>query len=276
MMRKKLLAAVALFGLFTCAAQAQAAFIAGFLAQCTAVGTGTCTEQTATGYARQPIAFSNLQAGGVISQATPYTFAQTVGGSIAGHAIYDALTGGNLIAVIPYAASYAIPSGGDRGDVGSIKVTVASAAGYNPDGFNAVFQTGATLGATVADGSTVSTGMALVVQHGQGFPFYGSVDPTTRQVTQTTGFTYAVPAGVSALNIKGGGTLAAGTVTLPVPAALGDGMLFRLSCSITVTSLTVSPGAGSTITGTAPTTCGANASHELQYFAADTTWHVLF
>ncbi|WP_428489092.1 hypothetical protein [Rhodopila sp.] len=43
-----------------------------------------------------------------------------------------------------------------------------------------------------------------------------------------------------------------------------------------MTALTVTAGTGSTITGTAPTTCGANASHELQYYAGDTTWHLLF
>lgn len=254
------------------AAQAQALMLSGFLAQCTAVGTGTCTEQTGTAYARQPISFSNL-ASGVASQAIPYTYAQGVTGNIAGHAVYDALTGGNLLIVIPYAATTAIPSIGDRGDVGSLKITVPAAAGFPAEGLNATYQAAATLG-TTPDGSTVSTGIALQFQHGNAFPFYGTADATTRQVTQVTAFTYAVPPGVSAVNIKGAGTLATGTVTLPIP--LADGTLFRLSCSITITALTVTPGAGSTMIGTAPTTCGANASHELQYFAADTTWHVLF
>ncbi len=202
------LAAVALLSLAS-AVPAHALFISGFLAQCTAVATGSCTEQTASGYARQPIVFSaisnatNSTTTASVSQAMPYSFAQTVGGSIAGHAIYDAPTGGNLLAVLPYAASTTIPSIGDRGDVGSLGFTVPTAVGYPAAGLNTIYQAGATIGAT-PDGSVVSTGVAFKVKHGDGYPFYGSTDPTTRQVTETTGFSYTVPPGVSALNIKGG------------------------------------------------------------------------
>ena len=259
---------------------AHALFISGFLAQCTAVASGSCTEQTATGYARQPIAFGNIanvvansSATASVAQAVPYSFAQGVSGSIAGHAIYDAPSGGNLLAVLPYAGSYTIPSYGDRGDVGSLSFTVPAANGYPPNGLNTTYQAGGTIGAT-PDGSVVSTGIAFKVEHGDGYPFYGTTDATTRQVTETTGFSYIVAPGVSALNVKGAGTLATGAIALPIPQA--DGSIFRLSCSITVTALTVTPGSGATITGTAPTTCGTNASHELQYFAGDTTWHVLF
>lgn len=253
------------------AADAQATMLSGFLAQCTAVGTGACTEQTATGYARQPITFGNV-ANGISNSAVPYTYAQAVTGSLAGHAVYDALTGGNLLAVLPYVTSYTIPSIGDRGDVGALRINVPAAAGMPAEALNATYQTGATLG-TTSDGSAVTTGAALTFLHGLGYANTGTTDANTRQTTQVSGFTYAVPAGVSTLNLKGAGTLAAGTVTLPPTPS--DGTIFRLSCSVTITALTITPGSGSFV-GTPPSSCGANASHEVQYFAADTTWHVLF
>jgi hypothetical protein len=260
---------------------AQASFIAGFLAQCTAMTSTSCTEQTETGYARQPIQFGPI-ANTVslstvtprIAQSIPYAFAQGVTGTIAGHAIYDAPTNGNLLLLIPYAAAYTIPSIGDRGDVGSIQINLSSGANYPPDGLNAVFQTGATLGTTVLDGSTVTFGTGFMVQHGQGFTLFGDSDAATRQVTETTGFSYTVPTGVTSVDIKAAGTLATGGITLPIP--LADGTLFKLACSITITTLTVTAGSGATIVGTAPTTCGTGASHELEYYAGDTSWHVLY
>ena len=260
------------------ATPARAMLLSGFLGQCSATATGSCTEVAATGYARQPVSFSNLSsstASSVVTAysllASPYSFAQSLTGAIMGHAVYDALTGGNLIAVIPYAAAYT-PSTGDHGDVGSLSFTVAAASGFPADGLNLTYQAAAPIGVT-PDGSTVSTGIAFKVEHGQGYPFYGSADPTTRQIVELTGFTYAAPAGVSAVNFKGAGTLASGSAALPLPAT--DGFLFRLSCSVTITALTMTvPGA--TVVGALPTTCGPAASHELQYYAGDATWHVLF
>jgi hypothetical protein len=274
------LVAAALLGLFATQARAES-FISGFLAQCTAIGNGTCTEQTATGYARQPISFSrivnavsNSASVASVNQSTPYYFPQSVSGQIAGHAIYDALTGGNLVATIPYAVAVSLPSQGDRGDVGSLTFTVPAGNYYAPDALNTVIQAFSLIGLT-PDGSSVFTGnAALWVQHGNGMPFYGSADVTTRTVTEVTAFSLTPPIGVSAVDIKGAGTLAAGALVLPTPQT--DGFLFRLSCSVTVTALTVTATTPATIVGTAPATCGPNAGHQLQYFLADTSWHVEF
>ena len=82
-------------------------FIDGYLALCSAVGAGTATEITGANYRRQPIAFT-LPRFGVAMNADAYTFGDTaaaVGTLLAGRAIYDAPTGGNLLLVLPFHTS---------------------------------------------------------------------------------------------------------------------------------------------------------------------------
>lgn len=251
----------------------EAKTIDGWLAQCTAVGTGTCTEQTASGYARQPISFATLGSGVTVT-ATPYSFAQGVTGTIAGRAVYDAATGGHLLAVLPVATPYTISSIGDRADVGALKFTIAALASFPiPEAYSGSYPAGATLG-TMVDGSAVTAGTNETVTRGVLAANLGSVDALPAQPTLTTGFSYQIPASTSTVDILGAGTLAAGTVILPQAPA--NGQIERLECSVTVTALTLSPGTGSTIVGTAPTTCGPNASHEAQFLASTSTWALLF
>lgn len=88
------------------------AFVDGFLALCSAVGTGTCVEMAGPGYSRQPISFSTPKSGLSVS-TKPFNFGfANVTGPIAGRAIYDAPTGGNLLLVLPHATSRPIPGGG--------------------------------------------------------------------------------------------------------------------------------------------------------------------
>ncbi len=113
-------------------------FIDGFLALCSTVGTGTCTEPTVAGYARQPISFGP-SIKGVAVTAVPFTFgpAVTSSGTFAGRAIFDAPTAGNLLLVLPFPSARP-PSArlSDAGDVGAIRLLFDALATYpNGDAF---------------------------------------------------------------------------------------------------------------------------------------------
>ena len=259
--------------MFLLAQAAEARTIDGWLGECQVTGTGACTEPATPGYARQPISFSTLGAGLTVN-AQPYTFGQGVTGTIAGRAVYDAPTGGRLLLVLPSAAPIAIPSQGDRGDVGALRFTLAPLAGYSRvDAFSGSFALGSILGNT-PDGSTVTAGTNETITRGVLAANPGSIDALPLQVAETTGFNLQIPASTTTVDVQGAGTLSTGTVLLPlIPTS---GQIERLLCDVTVTTLTLSPGTGTTLIGSAPTSCGPNASHEFQYLGANATWHVLF
>ena len=273
MKRIAVLGAASAATLLLLARSAEAKTIDGWLAECVVVGAGSCAEQTARAYARQPISFSTLGSGVTVA-ANPYTFGQAVSGTIAGRAIYDAPTGGHLLVVLPVATPYAIPSQGDVGDVGALRFTMTALAAYpRAEAYTGFFPAGATLG-TTQDGSTVTTGTNESITRGVLAAYLGSIDALPIEVTEVSGFSYQIPAGTSTVDFTGAGTLATGTAILPQAPA--NGYIQRLECTVTVSTLTLTPGAGTTVVGTVPTSCGPNASHELQYLAPDATWHVLF
>ena len=98
-------------------------FIDGYLALATAVSPGAITEFLGGSYARQPIAFGDA-VDGVAFSAVPYTFGQAVRlGTVAGRALYDAPTGGNLLLVLPLptpTASGRLPW--DAGEAGHLRL----------------------------------------------------------------------------------------------------------------------------------------------------------
>ena len=245
-MKRLALAATAIVSL-AFAHQARAAFIDGWLSECTAVATGSCTELTGTGYARQPIGFSS-PTNGVTVNSNPFTFGPAAG-TIAGRGVYDAASGGHLLFVIPVATSIAAAaSNPDRGDVGAIKFTIAAMANYPLAGAYIGTVAPAAVVGTSADGSSVSSGVAGTIYRGDGYTAArGIVDPNYDAETELTGFTVTPKVGASTLVINGAGTLATGTVTMP--ATPNDGQDFRLDCGVTVTALTVAPGAGQTLLG---------------------------
>ncbi len=247
--------------------------IDGWLGQCAAVTALTCTEPTAPGYARQPVSFATLGKGLTVN-ATPFTFGQAPLPVVAGRAIFDAPTGGHVLVVLPLAAPYTVPANGDQADVGGLRFTFAALATYTAaEAFTGSFASGAVLGAT-PDGSTVTAGTNETMTRGVLAANLGSADALPVQVTEATGFTYQIPPSTSTVDIQGAGTLATGGVILP--QAPVSGQIERLLCDVTVTTLTLTPGAGATFVGTAPTTCGPNASHEFEYLAGNATWHFLF
>lgn len=135
------------------------AFINGFLALCSAVGTGTATEMTAPGYARQPISFASPKKGVSVS-SRPYSFGTPgLGAAMAGRAIYDAPTGGNLIAVMPFASPRPVPQGGptDAGDAGWLTLVFTALAAY-PDGdaYSGTVAAGAVIGICYDEAAVIS------------------------------------------------------------------------------------------------------------------------
>lgn len=84
-----------------------------------------------------------------------------------------------------------------------------------------------------------------------------------------TGFAITVPNTCSLLILNPAGTLATGTVLMPINPI--DGQLVAIASSQTVSVLTVSPNGGQTLNG-APSTIAANTSLWWRYILTVTTW----
>lgn len=86
--------------------------------------------------------------------------------------------------------------------------------------------------------------------------------------TPATGFSITLSASVHLTPLNPAGTLATGTITMPVGV---NGFRCRVSTTQTITALTVNPDAGHSILG-APTTLLAGQSFEMFYDTSITTW----
>lgn len=93
-----------------------------------------------------------------------------------------------------------------------------------------------------------------------------------------TGTTVAVAATTGSMVIDPAGTIAALTLTLPAASALVDNQTLAISSSQTITSLTLTPGSGTTVSNS-PTalTISTTAAYgyKLIYRAANTKWYRL-
>lgn len=274
---KRLITFALLLGMLLFPALARADFVAGYLADCSAVTATTCTEFTSTGYGRQLIRFSDPVNGVTVNRNT-YSFGNGAVGTLAGRAIYDAPTGGNLMLVWPIAVPFAVSI--DQGDAGAIQLIItALAAVPNASNFNIAYPVGSGAIGTTPDGSSVTEGtVALQIKLGILSVQAAAADTFLVRVS-TTGFSYQALATNSLLIISGAGTLATGTVIMPV--GLPDGSVFTLACGVTVTSLTITPGATQTVLGSV-TTCGPSVGHAWRYMASASgggpvkTWYMLF
>lgn len=85
----------------------------------------------------------------------------------------------------------------------------------------------------------------------------------------TTGFTYTFSE-YQVLLINPAGTLATGSVTMPL--APSDGMTVKITTTQTITALTINNNTGQSIVGAA-TTLAANASVSYIYRQANATWY---
>ena len=134
-------------------------FIDAFLGLCSAVSPGVCTEFAMPGYSRQPISFAK-PVGGFSRNAVPWTFGSGYSAAMAGRAIYDAPTGGNLLLVLPHYTPRPAPMAGslDNGDVGDITLIFTAMAQY-PDGnaFTGLLAAGSTAGWTFDAAEIIGT-----------------------------------------------------------------------------------------------------------------------
>lgn len=100
----------------------------------------------------------------------------------------------------------------------------------------------------------------------------------TQFATPLTGASLTAAGGETTMLLDPAGTIAALTVTLPAANGLIDGQKWRLASSQTVTALTLTPGAGTTI-AQAPTTITVSTTapynYEFVYRASTTKWYRL-
>lgn len=97
----------------------------------------------------------------------------------------------------------------------------------------------------------------------------------TSVYTPTTGFSIAVPTPVSQqqwMLLQPAGTLASGTITLPLNTITPDGTEVLITSSQIITSLTVGLNGASTAFG-APTTLAANGFARLRFVQSQNSWY---
>jgi hypothetical protein len=104
---------------------------------------------------------------------------------------------------------------------------------------------------------------------------FASPTVATNLFTPGTGFNVAVPTPVSSqqwMIIQPAGTLAAGTVTLPLNTQTPDGTQVLVTTTQTITSFTLALNGASAAFG-APTTLAANASFTMRFYQATNSWY---
>lgn len=104
---------------------------------------------------------------------------------------------------------------------------------------------------------------------------FASPTVATNLFTPGTGFNVAVPTPVSEqqwMIIQPAGTLAAGTVTLPLNTQTPDGTQVLVTTTQTITSFTLALNGASAAFG-APTTLAANANFTMRFYQATNSWY---
>jgi hypothetical protein len=97
----------------------------------------------------------------------------------------------------------------------------------------------------------------------------------TNVYTPGTGFSIAVPSPVSQQQwvlLQPAGTLASGTITLPLNSITPDGTEVLITSTQIITSLTVGTNGASNAFG-APTTLAANGFARLRFVQAQNSWY---
>lgn len=101
----------------------------------------------------------------------------------------------------------------------------------------------------------------------------GMIDKSASVQSPTTGFTITFANNTATLILTPAGTLASGTITMP--SAPADKMVVRFSSSQSITTLTVSPNSGQSISN-APTAAVPGQGFSFIYNLATTTWLRLY
>lgn len=97
----------------------------------------------------------------------------------------------------------------------------------------------------------------------------------TNLFTPGTGFNVAVPTPVSQqqwMIIQPAGTLAAGTITLPLNTGVPDGTQVLVTSTQTITAFTLALNGAAAAFG-APTTMAANAFFTMRFYQATNSWY---
>ena len=104
---------------------------------------------------------------------------------------------------------------------------------------------------------------------------FASPTLATNVYTPTTGFSIAVPSPVSQqqwMLLQPAGTLASGTITLPLNTITPDGTEVLITSTQIITSLTVGLNGASNAFG-APTTLAANGFARLRFVQSQNSWY---
>lgn len=101
----------------------------------------------------------------------------------------------------------------------------------------------------------------------------GMIDRSASVQSPTTGFSITIANNTSTLLLTPAGTLASGTITMP--SAPADKQVVRFCSSQAVTSLTVSPNSGQSISN-APTSAAPGQGFSFVYNLATTSWLRLY
>ncbi len=104
---------------------------------------------------------------------------------------------------------------------------------------------------------------------------FASPTMATSVYVPTTGFSIAVPTPVSQqqwMLLQPAGTLASGTITLPLNTATPDGTEVLITSTQIVTTLTISLN-GATAANGAPTTLAANGFARLRFVLSTNSWY---
>ena len=104
---------------------------------------------------------------------------------------------------------------------------------------------------------------------------FASPTVATNLYTPGTGFNITVPTPVSEqqwMIIQPAGTLAAGTITLPLNTGTPDGTEVLVTTTQIITSFTIAANGASNTYG-APTTLAANAFFTMRFYQATNSWY---
>lgn len=104
---------------------------------------------------------------------------------------------------------------------------------------------------------------------------FASPTLSTQLATPSTGFNVAIQTPVSEqqwLILQPAGTLAAGTVTLPLNTQTPDGTEVLVTTTQIITAFTLALNGAANAYG-APTTLAANGSFRVRYYAATNSWY---
>jgi hypothetical protein len=104
---------------------------------------------------------------------------------------------------------------------------------------------------------------------------FASPTMATNIAVPTTGFSIAVPTPVAQqqwMLLQPAGTLATGTITLPLNTATPDGTEVLVTTTQTITALTISLN-GATAANGAPTTLAANAFARMRFVQSTNSWY---